>query len=199
MKRIAVFASGSGTNAENLIRYFSCHKEITVALVVANRPDASVLERAKRLQVPALVFNRVDFYPLTTSEKCSHPLLDALAAAQIDYIVLAGFLWLIPSYLLETYPNRIVNIHPALLPAYGGKGMYGMYVHRAVIQNGETESGITIHLVDEQYDNGSHLFQARCRIDSGETPDSLAHKIHLLEQEHFPKVVEEWINARLLQ
>ncbi|MCL2727335.1 MAG: phosphoribosylglycinamide formyltransferase [Bacteroidales bacterium] len=199
MKKIAVFASGSGTNAENLIRYFDPQKEITVALIVTNRSDASVLERAKRLHVPALIFDRADFYPDTTSKECNYPLLDALAAAQIDYIVLAGFLWLIPSYLLEAYPNRIVNIHPALLPAYGGKGMYGMYVHRAVIQNRETESGITIHIVDEHYDNGSHLFQARCRIDSGETPDSLAQKIHLLEQEHFPKVVEEWINGRPLQ
>ena len=198
MKNIAVFASGSGSNAENLIRYFNfCHpsKEIAVSLIIANRPDAFVLQRAQKWQVPTLVFNRADFYPQTDN----YPLLDVLQAANIDYIVLAGFLWLVPQYLIDAYPHRIVNIHPALLPAYGGKGMYGMHVHQAVIDNGEPASGITIHLVDEQYDNGSHLFQARCRIETGETPQSLAQKIHLLEQEHFPKVVDDWISGRLLQ
>ena len=198
MKNIAVFASGSGSNAQNLIRYFNIdhsEKKVRISVVIVNRPDAYVLERARQLNTPTLVFNRTDFYPPT--DTAGYPLLTALDSKQIDYIVLAGFLWLIPEYLMAAYPGRIINIHPALLPAYGGKGMYGMYVHQAVINNGESESGITIHLVDEQYDNGSPLFQARCRIETGETPQSLAQKIHLLEQEHFPKVVDDWINGRI--
>jgi len=199
MKNIAVFASGSGSNAENLIRYFNLdhpEKEIRVSLLIANRPDAYVLERARQLNTPSLIYHRADFYPQKSG---SYPLLKSLSDYQIDYIALAGFLWLIPEYLIEAYPNKIVNIHPALLPAYGGRGMYGMYVHRAVIKNGESESGITIHLVDNQYDHGSTLFQARCHVDSGETPEGLVQKIHLLEQEHYPKVVENWINGRLPQ
>ena len=187
MKNIAVFASGSGSNAENLIRYFSDN----LKLIVTNRPDAYVLERARRFGLPSYIVNRDAFY--------AHPssFLKILTDYHIDYIVLAGFLWLVPSWLLLEYPGRIVNIHPALLPAYGGKGMYGMNVHRSVITNGEKESGITIHLVDEQYDHGSVLFQARCRVEIDETPESLAEKIHALEQEHFPKVVDDWINGRL--
>ena len=198
MNNIAVFASGAGSNAENLIRYFNFknpQKQIFISLVVANRPDAYVLKRAHKLHVPALVFDRTGFYPMHP-EKEGYPLLNALAAAQIDYIVLAGFLWLIPPYLINKYPQKVVNIHPALLPDYGGKGMYGMHVHRAVLANGEVESGISIHIVDAQYDHGSLLFQARCRIAPGETPDSLVQKIHLLEQEHYPKVVDAWINGR---
>ena len=196
MKNIAVFASGSGTNAENLIQYFHDphhSKTIRVGLIVSNRPDAYVLQRACQLDVPSLTVDRNTFYSTPSS------FLKTLSNSHIDYIVLAGFLWLIPQYLIKAYPNRIVNIHPALLPAYGGKGMYGMRVHRAVISNGEKESGITIHLVDEQYDHGNHLFQARCPIQTGETPEILADKIHTLEQEHFPKVVEAWINGRLPQ
>ena len=191
MKRVAVFASGSGSNAQNLIQYFHLdhpEKEVKISLIIANRPTAYVLERARLLGVPSLVFNREEFYP-----SHSYPLLSALTAHEIDYIVLAGFLWLIPRYLIDAYPQRIVNIHPALLPAYGGKGMYGMHVHRAVIAGGESESGITIHLVDSRYDHGDTLFQVRCRVEAGETPESLAEKIHLLEQEHFPKVIERWL------
>ena len=217
MKRVAVFASGSGSNAQNLIQYFNHdhpHKEVRISLIVANRPDAYVLERARLLHTPALVFTRETFYPqilpkeavagdlvhrnpesLTLKDPApSYPLLESLSACQIDYIVLAGFLWLIPQYLIDAYPGRIVNIHPALLPRFGGKGMYGMHVHRAVVASGVVESGITVHLVDNQYDHGNILFQARCRVEVGDTPESLAHKIHLLEQEHFPKVVEVYIN-----
>jgi phosphoribosylglycinamide formyltransferase-1 len=196
MKNIAVFASGSGSNAENLIRYFNLsqvQKSIRVGLVLTNRSDALVLERAARLKVASFITHKTLFYSDPAST------LKLLADNRIDYIVLAGFLWLIPPYLIEAYPNRIINIHPALLPAYGGKGMYGMQVHRAVIANGEQESGITIHIVDEQYDHGSVLFQARCRVDLGETPESLAQKIHLLEQAHFPQVVEGFIGDFLMQ
>lgn len=190
MKNIVVFASGSGSNAENLIRYYHVdhpQKQIRVSLIVSNRPDAYVLERARRLSVPVFVTDRHAFYDVPSS------LLSVLTKYEVDYIVLAGFLWLIPGYLINIYRNRIVNIHPALLPSYGGKGMYGMHVHRAVIEHGEAESGITIHLVDEQYDHGSVLFQARCRVETGETPESLSEKIHALEQEHFPRVVEQFI------
>jgi len=201
MKKIAVFASGSGSNAENLIRYFNLgrpRKQTTVSFLVTNRPDAYVLERIQRFSVPAAVFDRATFYP-DDPVNTGYPLLDALVAAEIDYIVLAGFLWLIPVYLINAYPGKIVNIHPALLPKYGGKGMYGRHVHQAVIANGETESGITIHIADAQYDHGNVLFQARCRIEAGETPESLAQKVHLLEQEHYPKVVEQWINGTIPQ
>ena len=200
MKRIAVFASGSGTNAQNLVQFFNFdhpEKSVKISLILSNRPDAYVLERAKLMNIPMLLFHRNDFYP--THNEHIFPIIAALAQHQIDYIVLAGFLWLIPQYLLDAFPCRIVNIHPALLPRFGGKGMYGKYVHRAVVSSGETESGITIHLVDNQYDHGSTLFQARCRVESGETPESLAHKIHLLEQEFFPKVIDEWINGKPLQ
>ena len=200
MKNIAVFASGSGSNAQNLIQFFNLsHREkgIQVSLVVSNRPDAFVVERAQKLSVPTHIVPRAEFYP--NADKGEYPLLHTLKTYHIDYIVLAGFLWLIPQYLIDAFPNRIVNIHPALLPAFGGKGMYGMNVHRAVITQGEQESGITIHLVDSQYDHGSALFQARCRITAGETPESLSQKIHLLEMEHFPKVVDQWINEKLLQ
>ena len=194
MKKIAVFASGSGSNAENLIRYFNiahAATSIRVGLIVTNRPDAYVLERARQLNVPHRIIDRNTFYDQPLS------VLNLLSESSIDYIVLAGFLWLVPPYLMAAYPNRMVNIHPALLPAFGGKGMYGMHVHRAVIAHGAQESGITIHVVDEQYDHGSHLFQARCRVEAGETPESLSEKIHALEHEYFPKVVADWINGKL--
>ena len=194
MKNIAVLASGSGSNAQNLIQYFHLdhpEKEIAISLIISNRSDAFVLERARQLNVPAIVVDRHTFYAAPSV------FIKVLSDYGIDYIVLAGFLWLVPAYLIKIYAGRIINIHPALLPTYGGKGMYGMFVHKAVIANGEKESGITIHLVDEEYDHGIILFQARCCVDEQETPESLAQKIHLLEQEHFPKVVEEWINGRL--
>jgi len=183
MKNIAIFASGSGTNAENLIRFFRTSPFGEVRVVLSNRSDAGVIDRAQSLDVESLVFTREQFY--NTNE-----VLDLLVEREIDYIILAGFLWLVPEYLLLPFENKIVNIHPALLPKYGGKGMYGSRVHKAVIEAGEEESGITIHYVNQAYDEGDIIFQARCKIDLDESPDSLASKIHELEYEFFPTEVE---------
>ncbi|MDF1550924.1 MAG: phosphoribosylglycinamide formyltransferase [Bacteroidales bacterium] len=186
MSNIAIFASGSGTNAENLIQYFSGNKLVTVKLVLSNKADAYVHERAKLHQIASVSFNRDQFYN-------TDYVLRLLADNQIDIIILAGFLWLVPNSLIQAYPNKIINIHPALLPKYGGKGMYGMKVHEAIIKNGEKESGITIHFVNDKYDDGEIIAQVKCKIEPDETPESLANKIHLLEYEHFPKVIERWI------
>ena len=186
MKRIAIFASGSGTNAEKIIRYFTDRKTGSVKLVLSNKKDAKVLERAERLGVPTYVFNRQEFYE---TDKVVHLLKDK----QIEFIVLAGFLWLVPENLIDAYPDRIINIHPALLPKYGGKGMYGSRVHEAVIESGDTESGITIHYVNRMYDEGQIIFQAKCRVEPGDDAGLLAEKIHRLEYEHFPKVIENLI------
>lgn len=183
---IAIFASGSGTNAENLIKFFSQSKSIKVALVLSNKNDAYVLERARNLNVPTYTFSP---YELTDTSLVDNRLNEL----KIDAIVLAGFLLKIPDRLLTKFPDRIINIHPALLPNYGGKGMYGLKVHTAVIDAGESESGITIHLVDGKYDNGKTLFQAKCKVDSGETPESLAMKIHDLEYRFFPEIVNEFL------
>ena len=183
---IAIFASGSGTNAENLIKFFSQSKSIKVALVLSNKNDAYVLERARNLNVPTYTFSP---YELTDTSLVDNRLNEL----KIDAIVLAGFLLKIPDRLSTKFPDRIINIHPALLPNYGGKGMYGLKVHTAVIDAGESESGITIHLVDGKYDNGKTLFQAKCKVDSGETPESLAMKIHDLEYRFFPKIVNEFL------
>jgi len=184
MKNIAIFASGSGTNAENLIRFFRTSPFGSVQVVLTNRSDAGVIARAQSLEVESLVFTREQFYS-------SQQVLDLLVERDIDYIVLAGFLWLVPLYLLLPFENKIVNIHPALLPKYGGKGMYGSRVHKEVIEAGESESGITIHYVNPEYDEGDIIFQAQCEVDSEESPDSLAAKIHELEYEYFPMVVED--------
>lgn len=184
MKKIAIFASGSGTNAQNVIEYFKDHQTITVALVLSNRKDSYVLTRADALGVPSFVFTREDFYE-------TDGVLDTLKDHQIDFVVLAGFLWLIPKNLLQRYAGRMINIHPALLPKYGGKGMYGRHVHEAVISNQEQESGISIHYVNEKYDEGEIIFQARCPVQSEDTPESLAERVHQLEYEHFPKVIEQ--------
>lgn len=183
MSNIAIFASGSGTNAENLINYFSTKKDSKVVIVLSNKSDAFVLERARKLSVKTEIFDRKDFYD-------SGRVIDILGAYQVDFIVLAGFLWLVPPELINLYSGRIVNIHPALLPEYGGKGMYGSRVHEAVIDNGEDESGITIHFVNEIYDAGDIIFQAKCPVNRDDTPDSLAKKIHQLEYKFFPRVVE---------
>ena len=183
MSNIAIFASGSGTNAENLIRFFRTSPFGEVKVVLTNRSDAGVIDRAQSLEVESLVFSREQFYN-------SQEVLEFLFERKIDYIVLAGFLWLVPDYLLKSFENKIVNIHPALLPKYGGKGMYGNRVHRAVIDAGENESGITIHHVNQDYDEGDIIFQARCDIEPGEIPESLAKKIHELEYSYFPTVVE---------
>jgi phosphoribosylglycinamide formyltransferase 1 len=187
MVKLAIFASGSGTNAENLAAELKNCAEITA--IYCNNPGAGVIARAERLGLPLRLFNKQEL------------LLPAGIAAQlqkdnVDYIILAGFLLLVPAHITAAFADRIINIHPALLPAYGGKGMYGMNVHKAVIGNNEPHSGITIHLVNEKYDEGAQLFQARCQIEPGETPQSLAEKIHMLEHEHFPKVVKRYIAAR---
>ena len=186
MKNIAIFASGNGSNAENLIRYFAHHPTICIKLLLTNKADAYALQRAANWNIPARVFNR---YELNESTR----VIDMLDEYHIRYIVLAGFLWLIPDTLINRYPRRIVNIHPALLPAYGGKGMYGMNVHRAVIANGERLSGITIHEVNNEYDRGTILFQASCPILPVDTPETVSEKIHSMEQQYFPSVVEQWI------
>ncbi len=184
MKKIAVFASGSGSNAENIANYFAQKPDVTVSCILSNNPKAFVIERAKKLNIPSFCFNRDDFYNSTR-------VLDYLKENEIDFVVLAGFLWLIPENLVKQYPGKIVNIHPALLPNYGGKGMYGMKVHESVIENKEKKSGISIHIVNEKYDEGSIVFQAECSIEEGDTPESLANKVHELEYKHFPEVIEK--------
>ena len=183
MKNIAIFASGSGTNAETIIQYFSSNDSVSVSRIFCNNAKAYVLTRAKNLNVPALVFNKKMFYD-------SDIVYDQLKNDKTDLIVLAGFLWLVPVNILKEYKNKIINIHPALLPKYGGKGMYGSKVHEAVLIAGEKESGITIHFVNEKYDEGKIVFQAKCAIDTSDTPDSLAAKIHKLEHKHYPPVIE---------
>ncbi len=187
MKNIAVFASGSGTNAENIIKYFSNRNSAKVTLVLTNKRNAYVLKRVEALKIDTVFFDREDFY-------AADKVLQYLLSCNIDFIVLAGFLWLVPGNIIEKYSGRIVNIHPALLPLYGGKGMYGDIVHKAVIESHDKESGITIHYVDNIYDNGSIIFQARCNVDSADTHESLAHKVHALEYEHFPRVIEEIVS-----
>ena len=190
MKKIAIFASGSGSNAENIINYFKNDTENVVKMVFCNKPDAYVLERAKRLSVPTFVFGREEF-------SRSDLVLNELKRLDIDLIVLAGFLWKVPDAIIDAYPDRVINIHPALLPSYGGKGMYGMKVHEAVIAAGEKESGITIHHVNNHYDEGAIIFQAKCEIVPGDTPESLATKVHALEYEYFPRVIKELLEKGL--
>jgi phosphoribosylglycinamide formyltransferase-1 len=186
MRKIAIFASGSGTNAGNIIKYFSTRETAKVTLVLSNRREAYVLQRAATLKVKSVFFDREEFYG-------SRRVLDYLLEDGIDFIVLAGFLLLVPDNILDEYEGRIINIHPALLPAYGGKGMYGEKVHRAVIEKQDRESGITIHYVNRNYDEGNIIFQAKCRVDRSDTPETLASKVHALEYEHFPGVIEELV------
>lgn len=187
MKQIAIFASGSGSNAENLVKFFKNHPSISVSIILTNNKKAKVLDRAERLGVKSVVFNRADF---SKSDVVLNTYLK-----EIDYVVLAGFLWMVPESLVRAFPNRIINIHPALLPKYGGKGMYGMHVHNAVVSNKEQESGITIHYVNEHYDEGEVIFQAKTQVLSTDTPEDVAGKIHELEYEYFPKIVEQEILA----
>jgi phosphoribosylglycinamide formyltransferase-1 len=182
--RIAIFASGAGTNAEKIIEHFTGHPRVKVALVVCNKPDAGVVNIAAHHQVPVLLIEKEPFFR-------GDAYVAALKQQGIGFIVLAGFLWKVPAALIQAYPNRIINIHPALLPKYGGKGMYGRHVHEAVIAAGEKESGITIHYVNEHFDEGAPIFQATCVVEPGDTPESLAQKVHVLEHRHFPRVVEE--------
>lgn len=183
--RIAIFASGNGTNAENIIRYFqTVDDSAEVVLVVCNSADAKVLERAAKLGVPSVVLPRKDF-------KNEAVITGLMKEYQVDFIVLAGFLLMIPDFLIAQYPDKIINIHPALLPKYGGKGMYGHHVHEAVVAAGEKESGITIHYVNEDCDGGRIIFQAKTALGPTDTPDDIAAKIHILEQENFPRVIAE--------
>ena len=184
--RLAVFASGSGTNAEEIFKYFKDHPTIEVRLLMSNNPNAFALQRAKNHQVNCMVFDRQEFQDGKTIRR-------VLGDARITHIVLAGFLWMIPEYLLQAYPERIVNIHPALLPKYGGKGMYGAKVHEAVKAARDMETGITIHLVNDRYDEGRILFQQKCRISENHTPDEIAACVHKLEYEHYARVIEKWI------
>ena len=182
--KIAIFASGSGSNAENIIRFFSENSDFEFPVIISNKSDAFVHERAKKLQIPSFTFSREDF---STGET----ILAFLKLHNIDCIVLAGFLLKIPQTLIEAFPQKIINIHPALLPKFGGKGMYGSRVHEAVAEACEKESGITIHYVNSNYDEGSIIFQAKCPVLPTDTPEMIAEKVHALEYEHFPKVIEE--------
>jgi phosphoribosylglycinamide formyltransferase-1 len=188
LKRIAILASGGGSNALKLFQYLEGHAQLSIEAVVSNKKDAGVLDHARAYGVETLVVNRSNFYE-------SELVLDFLEERGIDFIVLAGFLWLIPSYLLKAFFNRIVNLHPSLLPAYGGMGMYGRHVHEAVIRAGERESGITVHVVNERYDEGQILLQARCTVFSGDTPETLAARVQQLEHTFFPVVVEYWAST----
>ncbi len=184
LKRIAIFASGSGSNAQKIMEHFKRSKEAEVAIVLSNRADAYVLQRADNFEVPTHVFNREEFYH-------SQSVITLLKNLEIDLIVLAGFLWLIPENLLHEYPKRIINLHPALLPKFGGKGMFGSKVHEAVLAAGEKESGITIHYVDEHFDEGEVIYQAKCDVDAGDNAESLAYKVHQLEHTHLPRIIED--------
>lgn len=183
MKRIAIFASGAGSNAEVIIRHFEFHHDAQVILLVTNNPSAGALNIAREHGVKTLIVSREDFFS-------AESIVDELKADGIDLIVLAGFLWLIPPAIIHAFPNKIVNIHPALLPKFGGKGMYGKHVHQAVIDAGEEKSGITIHYVNEQFDEGKHVAQFSCPVMPGDTPDSLAQRIHELEHAHYAQAIE---------
>lgn len=181
--KIALFASGSGSNAENIVKYFCNNSKFEFPVIISNKKEAFVHERAKKLGIPSYTFSRDEFFTGSS-------ILDFLNEKEIDAIILAGFLLKVPSVLVDTFPNKIINIHPALLPKYGGKGMYGHHVHNAVAESGDTESGITIHYVNENYDEGNLIFQAKCSILPTDTAETIAEKVHQLEYEFFPKVIE---------
>jgi phosphoribosylglycinamide formyltransferase-1 len=183
-KNIAIFASGSGSNARMILEYFEMRDDVDVALIVTNKKKAGVLNHANDFDVSTLTMDRTFFYD-------SECILKILQDEKIDLIVLAGFLWLIPSYLIQAYPNKIVNIHPALLPKYGGKGMYGHHVHEAVKANNENESGMTIHYVNEQFDKGTHIFQAKCDLTTEDSAGDIAKKVLALEHKHYAEVIDE--------
>lgn len=183
-RNIAVFASGSGTNAENIIRYFKDNERAIVALVVSNKEEAGVLKRAKDLQISTYIPNKEEWI-------IGNKIVSKMIECQIDFIVLAGFLRRIPDLLLHEYSDKIINIHPSLLPKHGGKGMYGDKVHQAVVEAGESETGITIHYINEHYDEGAIIFQATCPVLLTDTPDDVAAKVHQLEYKHYPLIIEE--------
>ena len=183
MSRLIIFASGSGTNAENIIRYFNKNEKCKISYVLTNNSRAGVIDRATSLGINSRVFTRKEFYE-------TNDIIEFLKE-EADFIILAGFLWKVPQNVLDNFPNRIINIHPALLPKFGGKGMYGMHIHHAVVDNKESETGITIHYVNENYDEGSIIFQKKVSLTNMDTPENVAEKIHVLEQENFPKIIEE--------
>ena len=187
MKRIVIFASGNGSNAENLIKFFHNSDSASVIQVLSNNPYAKVLDRAKNLNISALSFNKIAFTE-------TNDVLNLLKSTRPDLIILAGFLWKFPEHILKEFPNMVINIHPALLPKFGGKGMFGMNVHKAVVSQKETETGISIHYVNENYDEGAIVFQAQCNVLPKDDADDVAKKIQKLEMEHFPKVVEKLLN-----
>lgn len=183
MIRLIILASGSGTNAENIIRYFQSSAVFEITYVLTNNANAGVIDRAASLGIKTLIFTRKELYETDD--------IVSLLRAESDFIILAGFLWKVPESVLVAFPNRIINIHPALLPKFGGKGMYGMHIHRAVVGHGESETGITIHYVNENYDEGSIIFQKAIPLTNLDSPETVAEKIHVLEQENFPKVIEQ--------
>jgi phosphoribosylglycinamide formyltransferase 1 len=187
MKNVAIFASGEGTNAENLIRHFANDPRIRIKLVVTNNENAGVVKKAEHYR------KNIQIVSKEALEKYSEQLVEFLKVEKIDLIVLAGFLLKVPGAMISAFRGKIINIHPSLLPKYGGKGMYGMRVHKAVIENKDTESGVTIHLVDEEYDRGDIILQARCKVDENETPDSLSQKIRQLEFKYLPVAVEKFL------
>lgn len=191
MIKIAVFASGNGSNAVNLYNYFKNHKLINIASIYCNNSNAGIINKAKDLKIECRIFNKTEW----TNGK----LIEELKSTEINFIVLAGFLWLVPPDLILNYKNRIINIHPSLLPKYGGKGMYGENVHKAIIENNETISGITIHVVNELYDEGKIIFQIKINLNNGETPETLAERIHELEYKYFPQVIEKYILEEILK
>ncbi|MFN3378061.1 MAG: phosphoribosylglycinamide formyltransferase [Runella zeae] len=186
-KRIAIFASGSGSNAEKIAEYFKNHPTIEVSLILSNNPQAGVIARARKFQIPVVLFDRKTFYE-------TNKITELLQNQNVDLIVLAGFMMLIPEEMVKAFPQKMVNIHPALLPKYGGKGMYGHFVHEAVVAAHETESGITIHFVNEHYDEGAIIFQASCAVVSGDAPEDVAKKVQVLEHKHYPEVIEKILN-----
>jgi phosphoribosylglycinamide formyltransferase 1 len=189
MTRIAIFASGAGSNAARIIEYFKNHEQTGIAVIVCNNPSAGVLQIAAREKIPALIIEKEQFFR-------GDGYVPFLQSQRINFIVLAGFLWKIPSTILTAFPNSIINIHPALLPNYGGKGMYGLNVHTAVLNAGDKVSGITIHYVDDHYDNGDIIFQDKCEVLPSDTPESLAEKVHRLEHQHFPRVIDQVVSLR---
>ena len=184
LKRIAIFASGSGSNAQRIMVHFKRHKEMEVAIVLSNRADSYVLQRADNFEIPTHVFSKEELYDSAT-------ILQLLKNLDIDIIVLAGFLWLIPANIIQQYPKRIINIHPALLPKYGGKGMYGDIIHETVIANHDHETGITIHYVNETFDEGEIIYQNKCVVEKTDTTEKLAYKVHQLEHLHYPRIIED--------
>ncbi|MBN2635881.1 MAG: phosphoribosylglycinamide formyltransferase [Prolixibacteraceae bacterium] len=186
-KKLALFASGSGTNAQNIMKYFADNETLIIDSLWSNNPTAFALQRAEKYGVDTFTFSRDEL-------RNTDIVLSKLKERGVEFIVLAGFLWLIPESLLQNF--TIINIHPALLPKYGGKGMFGMRVHEAVVNNKESETGITIHYVNEKYDEGELIFQAKCKVLSNDTPEDVAQKVHQLEYKHFPRVIEEVILAQ---